>query len=156
MGASKIKVEVLVDAPLAKAWEYWISPDHITRWYAASDDWHTPRATNDVKVGGGFSFRMEARNKSAGFDFQGSYTLVSPREHLHCLLGDGRHLDIVSLPRETGSGSWRSSIRRRPTQSSSSARAGRPSWTASRGTWKAADGVDGGFQAPKSISDMAE
>ena len=97
MGASKITVEVLVDAPLAKAWECWTSPEHITRWYAASDDWHTPCATNDVKVGGGFSFRMEARNKSAGFDFQGSYTLVSPREHLHCLLGDGHHLDIRFL-----------------------------------------------------------
>jgi hypothetical protein len=46
-----------------------------------------------VKVGGGFNFRMEARNKGAGFDFLGSYTKVSPREHLHCLLGDGRHLD---------------------------------------------------------------
>ena len=97
MGASKIRVEVLVDAPLAKAWECWTLPEHITRWYAASDDWHTPRATNEVKVGGGFNFRMEARNKSAGFDFQGSYTLVSPRENLHCLLGDGRHLDIRFL-----------------------------------------------------------
>jgi uncharacterized protein YndB with AHSA1/START domain len=98
METTKIKVEVLVDAPLSKAWECWTSPDHITRWYAASDDWHTPRATNDVKVGGSFNFRMEARNKSAGFDFSGSYTSVSPREHLHCLLGDGRHVDIRFLP----------------------------------------------------------
>ena len=98
MGTTTIKVDVLVDAPLAKAWDCWTSPDHITRWYAASDDWHTPRATNDVKVGGGFSFRMEARNKSAGFDFQGRYTLVSPRQHLHCLLADGRNLDIRFLP----------------------------------------------------------
>jgi uncharacterized protein YndB with AHSA1/START domain len=100
MSTTRIKVEVTVDAPLEKAWEYWISPDHITRWYAASDDWHTPRATNDVKVGGGFNFRMEARTGSAGFDFQGSYTFVSPREHLHSLLGDGRHLDIRFLPAE--------------------------------------------------------
>jgi uncharacterized protein YndB with AHSA1/START domain len=64
-------------------------------------DWHTPRATNDVKAGGGFNFRMEARNKSAGFDFLGSYTEVSPREHLHCLLGDGRRLD-VRLTAEAG------------------------------------------------------
>jgi hypothetical protein len=110
METTKLTVEVLVDAPLA---------------------------TNDVKVGGGFSFRIEARNKSAGFDFWENYTLVSPREHLHCLLGAGATWTSVSLPRRAGSGSWRSSMRRRPTQSSSSAKAGRPSWTASRGTWKA-------------------
>jgi uncharacterized protein YndB with AHSA1/START domain len=98
MKTTQIKVEALVDAPLGKAWEYWTSPDHITKWYAASDDWHTPRASNDVKVGGRFTFRMEARNRSAGFDFTGTYTLVSPHEHLHCLLGDGRHLDIRFLP----------------------------------------------------------
>jgi len=98
MGTTKIKVEVLADAPLAKIWDCWTSPDHITRWYAASDDWHTPRATNDVKVGREFTFRMEARNRSTGFDFRGSYTSVSPREHLHCLLGDGRHVDIRFLP----------------------------------------------------------
>ena len=98
METTRIKVEVLVDATLSNAWECWTSPDHITRWYAASDDWHTPRATNDVKVGGSFNFRMEARNTSAGFDFLGSYTAVSPQEHLHCLLGDGRHVDIRFLP----------------------------------------------------------
>jgi uncharacterized protein YndB with AHSA1/START domain len=98
MGTTKIKVAVLVDAPIAKAWEVWTSPDHIVKWYAASDDWHTPRATNDTKVGGGFSFRMEARNGSAGFDFRGTYTAVAPAEHLHALLGDGRHLDVRFLP----------------------------------------------------------
>jgi uncharacterized protein YndB with AHSA1/START domain len=97
MGATKIKVEVLVDAPLARIWERWIGPEHVTKWYAASDDWHTPRATNDVKVGSTFDFRMEARNGSAGFDFRGTYTIVVPSEHLHCLLGDGRHLDIRFL-----------------------------------------------------------
>jgi uncharacterized protein YndB with AHSA1/START domain len=98
MGATKIKVEVLVDAPLARIWERWIGPEHITKWYAASDDWHTPRATNDVKVGGTFDFRMEARNRSAGFDFRGTYTIAVPSERLHCLLGDGRHIDIRFLP----------------------------------------------------------
>ena len=52
METTKIKVEVLVDALLPKARECWTLPEHITRWYAASEDWHTPRATNDVKVGG--------------------------------------------------------------------------------------------------------
>ena len=98
METTNIKVEVLVGAPLAKVWDCWNAPDHITRWYAASDDWHTPRASNDVKVGGKFSFRMEARDKSAGFDFRGTYSVVSPRDHLHCLLGDGRHVDIRFLP----------------------------------------------------------
>jgi uncharacterized protein YndB with AHSA1/START domain len=98
MGTTMIKVEALVETPLAKAWECWISPDHITRWYAASDDWHTPRAANDVRVGGRFNFRMEARKGGAGFDFWGTYTIVIPAEHLHSLLGDGRNLDIRFLP----------------------------------------------------------
>jgi uncharacterized protein YndB with AHSA1/START domain len=98
MAATKITVQVLVDAPLEKAWDYWTSPNHITRWNAASDDWHTPRATNDMRVGGSLSFRMEARDKSAGFDFGGTYTLVSPRERLHFVLGDGRHVDVRFLP----------------------------------------------------------
>jgi uncharacterized protein YndB with AHSA1/START domain len=102
METSRIRVEVLVEAPLAKVWELWIGPDHITRWYAASEDWHTPRATNDVRVDGEFNFRMEARNGSAGFDFRGTYTLVGPREHLHCRLADGREVDIRFTPEGTG------------------------------------------------------
>jgi uncharacterized protein YndB with AHSA1/START domain len=96
--AMKITVETLVNASPATAWDRWITPAHITKWYAASADWHTPRAANDVKVGGSFDFRMEARNGSAGFDFQGTYTIVDPHTRLHCLLGDGRHLDIRFLP----------------------------------------------------------
>jgi uncharacterized protein YndB with AHSA1/START domain len=102
MEKTKITVEVVVDAALAKVWDCWTSPDHVTKWNAASDDWHTPRATNDVKVGGSFNYRMEARNKSAGFDYWGTYSLVSPREHLHFLLGDGRHVDVRFLPEGSG------------------------------------------------------
>ena len=98
MEKTKIRIEVLVHAPLEKVWDCWTSPKHITQWNAASDDWHTPRATNDVKVGGSFSYRMEARNKTAGFDFWGTYSFVSPRERLHSLLGDGRHVDVRFLP----------------------------------------------------------
>jgi uncharacterized protein YndB with AHSA1/START domain len=98
MGTTKVTVQVLVDAPIAKVWDCWTVPDHIVKWNAASDDWHTPSATNDVKVGGKFSSRMEARNGSAGFDFRGTYTVVTPPEHLHSLLGDGRHLDVRFLP----------------------------------------------------------
>jgi uncharacterized protein YndB with AHSA1/START domain len=102
METTKIRIEVLVDAPLGKTWDYWTSPEHITQWNAASDDWHTPRATNDLKVGGSLSFRMEARDKSAGFDFGGTYTLVSARERLHFILGDGRHVDVRFLPEGAG------------------------------------------------------
>lgn len=101
MEKTKITVEVLVDAPIAKAWDWWTTPDHVTKWNAASDDWHTPRAVNDLKVGGSFSYRMEARNKSAGFDYGGTYSIVVPREHLHFVLGDGRHVDIRFLPEGT-------------------------------------------------------
>jgi uncharacterized protein YndB with AHSA1/START domain len=98
MGKTKITVEAMVDAPIAKVWEWWTSPDHITKWNAASDDWHTPRATNDVKVGGSFTYRMEARNGSAGFDYWGTYSFVSPRDRLHSLLGDGRHVAVRFIP----------------------------------------------------------
>jgi uncharacterized protein YndB with AHSA1/START domain len=102
MEATKITVEVRVDAPLEKVWECWTAPDHITKWNAASDDWHTPRATNDLRVGGKFNSRMEAKNGSAGFDFWGTYTLVSPQKHLHSLLGDGRHVDVRFIPDGSG------------------------------------------------------
>ena len=94
----KITIETTVRSDIAKVWSAWTTPADINRWNAASDDWHTPRATNDLRVGGSLSFRMEARDKSAGFDFGGTYTLVSPRERLHFILADGRHVDVRFLP----------------------------------------------------------
>lgn len=85
-----IKVSVAIDAPVEKVWKLWISPYAITGWYNASPDWHTPRASNDLRSGGSFNFRMEAKDGSAGFDFSGVYTTVVQNEHIASTLDDGR------------------------------------------------------------------
>lgn len=84
----KITVEVLVRAPLADVWHAWTTPDDIVKWNAASDDWHTTRATVDLRDGGSFSSRMEARDGSFGFDFAGTYTRVVTHESIESSLGD--------------------------------------------------------------------
>ncbi len=72
----KITVETTVAAPIEEVWRAYTSPDDIKQWNAASDDWHTSAATVDLRVGGAFSSRMEARDGSAGFDFTGTYTNI--------------------------------------------------------------------------------
>lgn len=83
-----IAVETTVQAPLAAVWKAYNSPEDIVQWNAASDDWHTPRATVDLRVGGSFCSRMEARDGSAGFDFAGTYTAVVPNELIEYSFGD--------------------------------------------------------------------
>jgi uncharacterized protein YndB with AHSA1/START domain len=85
-----ITVQQTVNAPVEKVWEYWTTPEHITQWNAASDDWYSPRAESDLKPGGRFSYRMEARDGSVGFDFEGTYDAVTPQQSLEYTLGDGR------------------------------------------------------------------
>ena len=80
----QITVETTLAAPLADVWRAWTSPQDIVQWNAASDDWHTPHATVDLRVGGTFCSRMEARDGSAGFDFTGVYTCVEPMQRLEC------------------------------------------------------------------------
>ncbi|MBS1553038.1 MAG: SRPBCC family protein [Bacteroidetes bacterium] len=89
-----IVVETLINAPADKLWELWTEPEHITKWNNASDDWHTPRAENDLRAGGKFLWRMEARDGSAGFDFEGTYTNVKPNERIEYVLADGRKVKI--------------------------------------------------------------
>ena len=84
-----ITVEARIEAPVAKVWEVWTSPEHIIQWNAASPDWHTPRATNDLRVGGLFTSRMEAKDGSMGFDFAGTYTEVEPHALLAYRMGEG-------------------------------------------------------------------
>lgn len=84
----KITVETVVHAPIETVWNSWTQPEHITQWNAASPDWCCPSATNDVRVGGTFSSRMEARDGSAGFDFAGTYTEVVPQQKLVTAFGD--------------------------------------------------------------------
>jgi uncharacterized protein YndB with AHSA1/START domain len=69
----KLRVEAVIAAPIAKVWHDYTSADAIKKWNAASDDWHTTRADVDLRIGGAFNFRMEARDGSMGFDFAGTY-----------------------------------------------------------------------------------
>lgn len=89
-----ITVETNVNAPVDKVWAYWSQPQHITKWCNASPDWHTPRAENDLKEGGSFSTRMEAKDGSFGFDFGGIYDSVITNEYMEYTLGDGRKVKI--------------------------------------------------------------
>jgi uncharacterized protein YndB with AHSA1/START domain len=94
MEKTTITVENTVNAPVQKVWEYWTKPEHITQWNNASDDWHTPRAENDLRVGGCFVSRMEAKDGSFGFEFGGMYDAVKPNEYIEYTLGDGRKVKI--------------------------------------------------------------
>jgi len=92
---NKITVQVSIDSTLETVWNKWNDPKDITKWYNASDDWYTPKAENDLKVGGKFNYRMEAKDGSFGFDFHGAYTEVKPHEYLAILLGDGRKMNVI-------------------------------------------------------------
>jgi len=97
----KIRVETTVAAPIERVWAAWTTPEDITQWNAASDDWHTPRASVDLRVGGTFSSRMEARDGSAGFDFAGTYTKIEPQRLIECEFG-GRTLRVEFIPGPDG------------------------------------------------------
>lgn len=90
----QVTVETTVKAPIAKVWDYWSAPEHIIKWSAASEDWHTPRAENDLRAGGKFSSRMEAKDGSFGFDFGGTYDEVITHELISYTMADGRQVSI--------------------------------------------------------------
>src|SRR6185436_12727013 len=89
-----ITVQALVNAPVEKVWAYWSGPEHIMKWNNASEDWHTTSATNDLRKGGQFSSRMEAKNGSFGFDFGGVYDDVKTNELIAYTIGDGRKVKV--------------------------------------------------------------
>ena len=92
-----VVVEVTVTASIEKVWQYWTEPEHITGWNFASNDWQCPSATNDLRVGGVFSARMEAKDGSSGFDFSGTYTEVVPYERIAYVMAgeDARTVDVT-------------------------------------------------------------
>ena len=90
----KITVETVVKAEVSTVWSAWNSPVDIQQWNAASDDWHTPRASVDLREGGKFSSRMEAKDGSAGFDFEGTYTKVVPQKLIEYAMADGRKVQV--------------------------------------------------------------
>lgn len=89
-----IIVETTVNAPIEAVWACWTEPAHIMQWNQASDDWHTTSATNDLRDGGSFTSRMEAKDKSFGFDFGGTYTRVLQHKHIAYVMSDGRKVSI--------------------------------------------------------------
>jgi len=90
----RITIEALVRADPATVWSAWTTPADIVQWNAASDDWHTTQATVDLREGGAFSSRMEARDGSAGFDFAGTYTEVVPERRLAFRMADARTVTV--------------------------------------------------------------
>jgi uncharacterized protein YndB with AHSA1/START domain len=94
----KITVETTVAAPLAEVWRAYVTPEDIKAWNAASDDWHTTAASVDLREGGAFSSRMEAKDGSQGFDFAGTYTKIVPNERIEYAFGD-RTAEVSFTPR---------------------------------------------------------
>jgi uncharacterized protein YndB with AHSA1/START domain len=89
-----ITIETEVQAPIEKIWKHWNEPAEIVKWATASDDWHTTQSVNDLKVGGQFTSRMEAKDGSMGFDFGGTYTSVVPMKKIAYTMGDGRNVNV--------------------------------------------------------------
>jgi uncharacterized protein YndB with AHSA1/START domain len=96
-----ISVETVIHAPAAHTWKTFTDPEAVKKWNAASEDWHTPRAENDLRPGGRFSYRMEARDGSAGFDFTGTYDAVVEPHRIEYTMDDGRKV-IVLFVEEDG------------------------------------------------------
>ena len=89
-----ITVETVINAPINSVWKKWTNPDDIVIWNNASDDWHTTRAENDLKVGGKFLSRMEAKDGSTGFDFSGTYNTIKPNEIIEYTADDNRKVQV--------------------------------------------------------------
>jgi uncharacterized protein YndB with AHSA1/START domain len=90
-----ITVSAIISAGIKTVWECWTTPAHIVKWNNASNDWHTPRAENDLRVGGKFLSRMESRDGRTGFDFTGVYKAVKPMELIEYEIDDGINVRIA-------------------------------------------------------------
>lgn len=89
-----ITIRAAFNTPAEIVWKLYTEPEHIVRWNNASDDWHTPKAENDLRRGGKFLSRMEAKDGSAGFDFKGTYTDVKKHELIEYVIEDGRKVKV--------------------------------------------------------------
>lgn len=91
----KITVETLIKADLRSVWDAWNTPADIEQWNTALESWHTTNSRVDLREGGTFSSRMEAKDGSMGFDFEGTYTRVAPMQAIEYRMGDGREVQIT-------------------------------------------------------------
>jgi uncharacterized protein YndB with AHSA1/START domain len=97
--AVKITVETVVKAPINTVWDAWNNPADIKQWNAAQEDWHTTQSTVDLRAGGKFMARMEAKDGSAGFDFEGVYKRVVPQKAIEYQMSDGRDVQVEFVER---------------------------------------------------------
>ena len=92
-----ITLTLSIDVPIGFVWKCWTTPEDITQWNNASDDWHTTSAINDLRIGGTFNYRMEAKDGSFGFDFTGTYFNVIPNKVIEYTIDDGRKVKVEFL-----------------------------------------------------------
>ncbi len=94
MKQDKIIIQAIVSADIKKVWDYYTRPEHITKWNFASEDWQCPHATNDMRVGGKYIARMEAKDGSFGFDFEAVYDEIVDGESFSYTMPDGREVNV--------------------------------------------------------------
>ncbi len=98
--ATRITVQATVNAPVEKVWKVWNAPEHVVNWNSADPSWHCPKSENDLRTGGSFKHRMEAKDGSFGFDFEGIYDRVALHEEITYTMPDGRR--ATTLFKEEG------------------------------------------------------
>jgi uncharacterized protein YndB with AHSA1/START domain len=98
----KITVETLIKSEMDDVWDAWNTPADIMRWNTAQEDWHTTRSTVDLRENGTFLSRMEAKDGSVGFDFEGTYTRVVPNQVIEYRMSDGREVKVEFVQRPGG------------------------------------------------------
>lgn len=98
----RITVEAQVNAPVEQVWKYWNTPNDIIQWNSADPSWHSPSSENDLRVGGKFKHRMEAKDGSFGFDFEGVYDKIIPNREITYTMGDGRRSTTLFTEKEGG------------------------------------------------------
>jgi len=94
MSNKKIIIHTEVHAPVEKVWEFWTQPEHVVNWNHASPDWHCPKASNDLKVSGKFSYTMAAKDGSMSFDFEGTYDVIDLHKQIVYSIIDGREVEV--------------------------------------------------------------
>jgi uncharacterized protein YndB with AHSA1/START domain len=99
---TRITVKALVERPIEAVWRRWTQPEDVMQWNNASPDWHTPRAQNDLRVGGRFNYHMAAKDGSFAFDFEGTYTDVQPHARIAYTLDDDRVVEVTFQPQANG------------------------------------------------------
>ncbi|WP_348813352.1 SRPBCC family protein [Flavobacterium maritimum] len=97
-----ITVQCEINKSIEKVWKLWTSPDHIMQWNNASDDWYTPHAENDLRVGGKFKYTMASRDGTMSFDFEGVYTNVANHSLIEYKLADNRKVIVTFKSQENG------------------------------------------------------